>query len=93
VDTNGNNTFTNIANACQETTIHFDLAMITKQYKGTTLPVSTRNLRSRPRKFISAGEPGACIFHHRPILGFSVHKCERYFAHRIGFVSISINLH
>jgi hypothetical protein len=34
--------------------------------------VSTRIIRSRRRKFISAGEPGECIFHHHLLIGFSV---------------------
>ncbi len=45
--------------------------------------------RSRRRKFICAGYPGACIFSHHPILGFTVHGCLRCLVYRNYFVSKS----
>jgi hypothetical protein len=43
--------------------------------------------------FISSGESGGRIFHRRPILGFPVHRCQRFHVHRIGFVSVSNRRH
>jgi hypothetical protein len=53
--------------------------------------MSTRNLRSRRRKFISAGVPGVCVLRHHPILRPAVHRCQRVLILRIWFVSRRIN--
>jgi hypothetical protein len=67
-DANVNYTLPNIANALHQTIIALNLTVKHETIKKTTQRMSTRSLRSRRRKFISAGKPGVCIFHYHPMI-------------------------